>query len=420
MPYSITEETINSLLRLFLYLIIFWLPYGSAVVESSVIICFTLWIFKRVFFRHGIFLTRLRPAITPLDRPILFFLVVCFFSATNSVFPLQSLSNFLTKTLEWFVIYFLVVESIVKRKHVYIILGIWLFTLSATVIDSLIQYYVTYRDIFLGHVIEPSTRATAGFKTANGLGAYLTLAIPLILSLIFFRKEIFRYRLLSATIFFFAIWSLVVTFSRGAWLAAFLGAILFFLFFLFHKQLSGFYLVLGFFIITVFLSVYLRFVLTGSFDFESMARHATASWRLNIWRDALIMLEDRPILGHGINTFMQLFEVYRRDIGSGPTYAHNCYIQLAAETGIAGLVSFLWIVFEIFRKSLNYLIFCWEGNDSLVVLSLGLLSGIFAFLIHSFFDNNFYSLQLSVYLWFFVGILIVMLGEIKCQSPNER
>ena len=131
------------------------------------------------------------------------------------------------------------------------------------------------------------------------------------------------------------------------------------------------------------------------------------------------MIQDSPWLGHGINTFMQIFEAYRTDRGN-PAYAHNSYLQLAAETGLLGLVSFLWIFVNLFRSFLARLANHEMKNDNLVLLAMGLVSGIFAFLAHSFVDNHFYSLQLSVYLWFMVGLLFVMIKEIKWQKLNER
>lgn len=75
-----------------------------------------------------------------------------------------------------------------------------------------------------------------------------------------------------------------------------------------------------------------------------------------------------------------------------------------------------------FRKviSMVFIFFSrlWDKNDTLIIPALGLLSGIFAFLLQSFVDNHFYSLQLSVYLWFLVGIFVVMVKEIRWQNAN--
>lgn len=420
MHYSIIERRIDSLIRFFLCFLIFWLPYSPAVIEISVISGLLLWILKRsiMYYRGSGALAAFRLPLTPLNKPILVFGAVCVLASLGSPFWDQSLPNFLTKTLEWFIVYFLVIEGVTERKHIYLISGVFMVTLSATVLDSLIQYYVTYKDIFLGHTIEPGTRATAGFKTANGLGAYLTLAIPLILALICIREERLRYRLPMALISFLALWSLAVTFSHGAWVTTLCGITFFLSLFFFHQRRVELYFILGVLLILVTLWVYFGFVLTGGSDIAAL-RSNTASWRLNIWKDTIAMIKDSPLLGHGINTFMQLFEAYRTDVGN-PTYAHNGYLQLTAETGLLGLAAFLWVIVALFRWVLTSMAAYGIEQDSIVLLTMGLGSGIFAFLIHGALDNNFYSLQLSVYLWFMIGLLVAMTREIQCLNPNER
>ncbi len=424
---------IDAIIRFFLYVLIFWLPYSPAVVESCVIICLVLWIFKRsVIIRQQKSLPSARkkkfyeylrgfsPAPSFLNKPIAFFLTFCFISAISSVFWEQSLRNFLTKTLEWFIVYFLVLEVVHKKKYIYIILILFIVTSLATALDSIVQFYVTHKDIFLGHSIAPGGRPTAAFKTPNGLGGYLTVAMPAIFTAIFFKKKSLQYRASILGIFLFLLWSLALTFSRGAWLGTFLGTTLMLLIFFFHRQKTKLYLSLGSFLIIVFLYILLGLILVDRSDPGLLVRINTIQWRINIWHDSIQMIKNNPLFGYGINTYMKLFEVYRTDsAGVNPTYAHNCYIQLAVETGLLGLFAFLWIIVELFRKSIIYLDRYWINNYNFTILAMGLLSGIFAFLVHSFFDTHFYSLQLSVYLWFMIGMHVVILEELKCQNEDR-
>ena len=134
MRWFLLPERIDAFIRFFLYVLIFWLPYSPAVVESCVIICLVLWIFKRsVIIRQQKSLPSARkkkfyeylrgfsPAPSFINKPIAFFLMFCLIPSISSVFWVQSLHNFLTKTLEWFIVYFLVVEVVHKKKHIYII-----------------------------------------------------------------------------------------------------------------------------------------------------------------------------------------------------------------------------------------------------------------------------------------------------------
>lgn len=407
-------ERIDAVIRFFLYVLIFWLPYSPAVVESCVVVSLVLWVVKRAVIKD------FKPAPSPINKPVVFFLAFCLISAISSVFWEQSLPNFLTKTLEWFIVYFLVVEVFHKKTHIYIVLILFMATSLATALDSIVQVYVTHKDLFLGHSITLGGRPTAGFKTSNGLGGYLTVAMPVLFAAVLLKNKNLRFRVLILVIFLFLLWSLVLTFSRGAWLGTFLGGMLMMFIFFFHRQKTKLYFSLGFFLIIVSLYLLLALILAGSSSSDLLGRFSTILWRVDIWRDSIPMIKDNLLFGHGINTYMRLFEAYRTDLGgANPTYAHNCYIQLAVETGIAGLSAFLWIIAELFRKSIICLDRYWADNYNLTILAAGLLSGIFAFLVHSFFDTHLYSLQLSVYLWFMIGLHVVILEELKCQNAGR-
>lgn len=175
---------------------------------------------------------------------------------------------------------------------------------------------------------------------------------------------------------------------------------------MFPKNRFNMYISMGLFWVTAFLSISFFLILASSVNQELLGRHETIQFRWGIWMDSIGMIKDKFFFGHGINTFMRVFQAYRENPLMDPTYAHNCYIQLAAETGTVGLFCFLWIIARVFHRLLGKIKIILMQDQNLGVLAIGLLSGIFAFLAHSFFDTNFYSLQLSVYLWFMVGLLM--------------
>ena len=261
-------DRIDALIRFFLYILIFWLPYSPAVVECCVVISVILWLIKRSviltrqrgfarILKGGLsgFLKNIKPESTFLNKPIAFFLFACILSVTSSAFFVQSLHNFLTKTLEWFIIYFLVVEVFKDKKHVYIAFAIFMFTAFSTVIDSLVQMYITHKDIFFGYTIEPGGRATAGFKTPNGLGGYLTGVIPVLFAWVLLGKQEFCYRLIVLLILSLSVWSLIITFSRGAWIGVFFGGMFLLFSVLFPKKRLKIYFSLGLLWVTIFLCI---------------------------------------------------------------------------------------------------------------------------------------------------------------------
>lgn len=81
--------------------------------------------------------------------------------------------------------------------------------------------------------------------------------------------------------------------------------------------------------------------------YESIVKPSANRDRLEIWRTAVHMMRDRPILGVGVNNFHEVYlsyphpERYSRQVMST---AHNVFMEFGASTGIPGLILFLCVV----------------------------------------------------------------------------
>ena len=416
-------EKIDLLIRFFLYVLIFWLPYSQAVVESCVVTAFVLWVVKRFLSALSVtkshqFASAFKPADSFLNIPIAVFLFVCLLSAIGSGFPQLALKGFLTKTLEWFVIYFLVLEVFTQKKHIGIFLSVFLVTSAAILVDGWVQFYVTGNDIFSGHTIIDG-RMTAAFRHPNQLGGYLLFLIPLLFSLLLLtEKAIRRWRSVLFLLLGMAVWSLFLTFSRGAWIGCVTGICCFL--FLVNKK---------YFFVVMVIGVMAGGVIYGlsanqtkqQARMDAGALEGAIEWRLGLWEDTLKMIADRPLFGHGLNTYMRVFQEYRRKLNGqfeyGPTYAHNCFLQITAETGLLGLLAFLWILGRLFKETIKMI--RESAAYNMVRILIALLAGTSGFLIHSLSDNHFYSLQLVAYFWVMVGVLVAVYKSLSDQSPAK-
>jgi putative inorganic carbon (HCO3(-)) transporter len=146
-----------------------------------------------------------------------------------------------------------------------------------------------------------------------------------------------------------------------------------------------------------------------------------------MWQGGWDMFLARPILGHGLGTFMHNFINYRPQGYEEIVYAHNCFLQMAAEIGVIGLATFLWMIIVLFDTSIRSLrkiedksrpftiqtVDFAKGRDKFYrAILLGLLGGLLAYLAHSAVDTNLYSLPLAVLFWFILG-LVVSLSRLK-------
>lgn len=415
MARNVWTDRIDTSIRFFIYTLILWLPYSSAMVEACVILSLVFWIVKRMILwrerrsdgERGAFafLRSFVPVASPLNPYIYFFLLVCLFSVAGSAFPEIALRGFLTKTLEWFIIYWLVCETFTRPKHLRIALTVFLITTTVVCLDSFIQYYMTGKDIFNGRTLA-NGRATASFQHGNSLGAYLTFSVPFIAGLVgaWPRK---RMKIFTTMVTFCGLWSIFLTYSRASWLAMGVGVCL--LTFLWRRSALWVAMVFligaGCFYILTHPVVQERFRLTS----DSVA--GAAQWRTNLWLDSFAMIRDRPLFGHGINLYMRLFQEYRRKLADNydfePTYAHNSFVQLACETGLLGLAGMLAFLAAFFRTVVAWAAEAGRRKDVFLqrffVAGAG---GTLGFLVHSFFDVDFYSLQLSALFWVMTGIII--------------
>ena len=143
-------------------------------------------------------------------------------------------------------------------------------------------------------------------------------------------------------------------------------------------------------------------------------------WRIQVWKDTVTMIKERPVLGHGVNTYMRILEEYNRDAKFNPTYAHNSLLQLAAEIGILGLFYFLYILKNLFQYAIETLTGIRNKEEEVLLLGLGLFSGVLGFLVHSLFDTNLYSLQLVIYFWYMAGILVALCHLMNVTPSGKK
>ena len=129
--------------------------------------------------------------------------------------------------------------------------------------------------------------------------------------------------------------------------------------------------------------------------------------RKDYWNNAIEIIKDHVIFGVGYNAYSLVSRdytnAYKREYGG---YPHNCYLQMTAEIGLIGLSSFFWIIFVLYSNSLRNIR---KFKDKITgILSLGFLSGLIGFFVHSFWDTLMYSVQLSALMWLMMGIIVAI------------
>jgi O-antigen ligase len=109
--------------------------------------------------------------------------------------------------------------------------------------------------------------------------------------------------------------------------------------------------------------------------------------RLTIDRDCLRMLIKRPLFGWGLGVFPIAYPQFRSFYTTFfVNQAHNDYLQLLVETGLAGFSIAIWFLVLVFRQAAGKLK---NWTDTATgALTVSALLGCVGILVHSFLDFN--------------------------------
>ncbi len=438
------------------YATIFFLPISTAIIETLFGIIIFSYIFKRerLFYqsiedinRHNKgeiwkvwqkFLQVFKPVNTNLNKSIGLYVFICFMSIFYSHYPYLSLKAFIFKLLQDVFTCLLFVEcinSVVRFRNFFII---YLASFSLISLSGISQYFFKYE--FIHHHLIIDGRVTSSFRHANDFGGYLLIGVPVLINLcllalrqrkIFSSLSFFKNNILKIILFISMILSimcLAFTFSRGVWLG-----FCFSLFLLFRYRKTNiqgvFILLIGILFFSIFppLMEHNRNVSFFTDDVKSLKiqenkyskekglqrmihiastiisqlQYFGGQDRKIYWQEAIRIIKHYPILGTGLNTYSMVAPKYKISWGG---YPHNCYLQMTAELGIVGLMVFLRICYNIFHYAGE--VFKKNNCELDNTLLSGFLAGLLGYLVHSFFDTNFYSVQLDILMWLTIGIII--------------
>ncbi|MFH1772620.1 MAG: O-antigen ligase family protein [Candidatus Omnitrophota bacterium] len=387
---------------LFFALLIFFIPISNAAIES---------LFGFIFLCLILKVTIRRPALkdfkTFFTGQINLYVLIFYISIGLSLFisgPLLP-KSFKTWLCHWGegVALFYCARVFLKKRHIKVLLITFLVSTVLVGIDGIYQK-INGVDFIRGFEVikRPGfTAIGASLKNYNDFASFLTVSFFINCGFIIFFKKAWQ----KTPFFLLAILilsNLYLTFSRGAWLSFIVVCLLMFAVLSDRKNKNIFIIFLLVFIFGIFSFPTLteRFLL--------IVKSGGDADRLRLWKAALLMFKDSPFLGKGLGTFMHYITEYEK--GMLPQYTHNCYLQILAETGLAGFACFLLFLGKIILTGYRQLIK--ERNS----VYSGLFAALLVFLIHSFFDTQLFSLKLSILFWILLSFVTVFCQEKDLQG----
>jgi O-antigen ligase len=243
-------------------------------------------------------------------------------------------------------------------------------------------------------------RATSVFPDPHMFSFYLGLALPLACGMFLYEKKRKPLFLLAALAIFLAD---IFTFSRGGYLGLFSGFIFVSVFF-WNKIQKKYKIATGIFLGLVFLVMLIPSPISQRFLSSFDTKEGSNKGRIVMWEKAIEIVIDNPVLGVGIGNYP--LEVSAVSKYRDPIYAHNTYLDIAAETGIAN--AFVWILLIV-----SSAIVFWKKSAKEPVLFFAVIS-ILVFATHSLVETAIYS---PVVLTLF--LLIISLSQIKIKNEKN-
>ena len=380
-------------------------PFSNQVVKAVYCNAAFGWLMINIFKHKQKFYRGLIPK-TALNKPMLFFLGSCILSILFSLDPYHSQGVFFDRFLVYFLLFWIAAGfAATSRKNLSILIGVfilWNFVFAAGGV----------RDYFYYRLVNPDLAeriwSTFGKRIIYyGFPLYLTYFIPFNFFVLLLSKNRWLKGAGLANLFLL-LPCLFWNSSRIAWVAVVLsiasGIIV-------KKKKAA---LLSLAVLILLLSITFLFPKTRD-RIKTIPFPSEWSNRMPLYRSAFAIFRDYPALGAGIGMFEKVLHRPKYELPKDypvpkelNLHAHNTYLEVAAEMGIAGLFTFLWIFAVFFTMAWHWT----RGstgsgspkNENHAIF-LGLAGSIVAMLIFAFGTTIItVGITVSSYFWFLMGL----------------
>ena len=318
---------------------------------------------------------------TSADMPILLLALLSVISFSFSRYKYESLYE-LIKLFGYIGVYYIVINEFNYRTKR--LLRNFLISFGAGLSAyGLLQYF----GIFSHPWWVPKDFLAATYVNHNHFAGYLELIIPLAVATFMAARPRLAARLALSVALVVMASAFVLTQSRGAWIS--LSVSLFVMAILLGRDKSRrARTVLTLLLLAASILSFIYFskdLISQRLEPVTTAASDEASFatRIAIWKGTIRMIRDHPIIGTGIGTFISVFPRYRPEgLNVIANFAHNDYLNVAAEIGIPALLVMIWLLIMAIRSGLK------RGTNDTV--KLGCAIGILSLSLHSLVDFNFH------------------------------
>ncbi len=188
-------------------------------------------------------------------------------------------------------------------------------------------------------------RVAATFSNPNIYAQFIVMATPIVASYAFSGKHS-PAKLISRICLLMGVAGIVVSFSRGAYLA--IAAIAIVMCIANIRRLVPISMVVMSVVLLLPESVYARLGSMGN------ASDVAITERFEVWGIAMDLFFEAPLFGHGIGIGTPLERL--GSLGYNAPHVHNLYLEMLVEGGIVGLLMLFFLLWKLFRIGFDLMI----------------------------------------------------------------
>ena len=292
---------------------------------------------------------------------ILFFLICClsYISADFKINVRNYLILLCSSLIASFVFSSLPLEFKKKVFFVPVFIALWLSMILFTKFVTNVQSFF-YGDNFYENIS----------LNVNVVAGFLALVYPLIF--IFIKEQ--KNTKVFIAIMFFVLFAIFITGCKISIILSLISTIIFL-----FEYIKKIYIKIlcSFFVIGLFIYIYIMFFMNPGFN--------GVMEKLILWKTAYLIFKENVFFGCGLGNYSTLFNSFRPEFILNTIFAHNIIMQLLAEVGLFGLISFIILILAFYIEIIKKVL---EGKD--IYFYIYVTMSITSFIIINLFDYSFF------------------------------
>lgn len=329
----------------------------------------------------------------------------------------------LIRILVYGVLFFAILDNLNRQETTQ-----WL-AFALILLGTLLSLYAVYQFLtnspYVWHFVKPAQymrRGSGTYICPNHLAGFLEMILPVSLAFTLIGRFAHTTKVFLGYASLAILAGIGVSLSRGGWLATGLSLVLFFALLLWYRK-SRLPAMIFFVVIVGAAGYFLTQTMTSKKRIDSFFYDGNFhDIRLRLWKPAYDIWQQHFWFGGGPAQFDWHFRLHRPpDIQMRPMWAHNDYLNAAADWGLVGMVIIGTALGLLFYGVLKTWKFVHRSNDintkpsNRAAFVFGATVGLVAILLHSFVDFN---MQIPANAMVAITLMALLTGHIRFATER--